>query len=99
MRLACHGALAYVQVAGISSLLLDLRSGLKQVRTNILEPAERQQDSMTPAQQEAAASMLAFHRDSRAAFLELEVSSILSMHCPCQCNSSCQKATVVVVYA
>lgn len=61
-----------LQVAGISSLLVDLRSGLKQVRTTLLEPAERLQSSTTPVEQAAAASMLAFHRDSRAAFVELE---------------------------
>ena len=51
---------------------MDLRSGLKQVRTTILEPFQ-QQGSTSPAEQQAAASMLAFHRDSRAAFVELEV--------------------------
>lgn len=70
-----------VQVAGISSLLVDLRTGLKQVRTTLLEPAQ-QQSSMTPAQQQATASMLAFHRDSRAAFVELEVGTL-----PC-CSGS-----------
>lgn len=51
---------------------MDLRTGLKQVRTTILEPVQ-QQSGMSPAEQQAAASMLAFHKDSRAAFVELEV--------------------------
>lgn len=55
---------------------MDLRTGLKQVRTTILEPVQ-QQSGMSPAEQQAAASMLAFHRDSRAAFVELEVRATL----------------------
>ena len=74
-----------VQVAGISSLLVDLRTGLKQVRATILEPAE-QQSSMTPAEKQAAASMFAFHRDSRAAFVQLEVSA----------TSACSEPAVMV---
>lgn len=64
---------------------MDLRTGLKQVRTTILEPAQQQSGS-SPAQQQATAAMLAFHRDSRAAFVELEVRvtpghSDFSSHC------------------
>ena len=46
---------------------------MKQVRTTILEPAE-QISILTPADKRAVDAMLAFHRESRAAYMELEAS-------------------------
>lgn len=68
-----------LQVSGISSLLVDLRSGLKKVRTTILEPAEQQSD-LLPADKVALDAMTAFHKNSRTCFMELEVSTPAS-HC------------------
>ncbi len=61
-----------LQVSGISTLLVDLRVGLKKIRTTILEPAE-QQSEMSPTERETLDRMSAFHRDSRQLFSELEV--------------------------
>ena len=60
-------------MSGISTLLVDLRLGLKKVRTTILEPAEQRSD-LSPTDQEALARMGAFHQKSRNLFGELEVS-------------------------
>ena len=61
-----------LQVSGITTLLVDLRLGLKKIRTTILEPAE-QQGEVSPTEREALDRMSAFHRDSRRLFSELEV--------------------------
>lgn len=61
-----------LQVSGITTLLVDLRVGLKKIRTTILEPAE-QQSEVSPTEREALDKMSAFHRDSRQLFSELEV--------------------------
>ncbi len=62
----------WLQVSGITTLLVDLRVGLKKIRTTILEPAE-QQSELLPTEREALDRMSAFHRDSRQLFSELEV--------------------------
>lgn len=62
----------WLQVSGITTLLVDLRVGLKKIRTTILEPAE-QQSEVSPTEREALDRMSAFHRDSRQLFSELEV--------------------------
>ncbi|DBA93025.1 TPA: hypothetical protein ACH3X2_003364 [Trebouxia sp. C0005] len=62
---------AKLQVSGITTLLVDLRVGLKKIRTTILEPAE-QQSEVSPTEREALDRMSAFHRDSRQLFSELE---------------------------
>ena len=61
-----------IQVSGITTLLMDLRVGLKKIRSTILEPAE-QQGEVSPTEREALDRMSAFHRDSRQLFSELEV--------------------------
>ena len=62
----------WIQVSGITTLLMDLRVGLKKIRSTILEPAE-QQGEVSPTEREALDRMSAFHRDSRQLFSELEV--------------------------
>ncbi|DBA79106.1 hypothetical protein WJX77_006729 [Trebouxia sp. C0004] len=62
---------AKLQVSGITTLLVDLRVGLKKIRTTILEPAE-QQSELSPTGTEALNRMSEFHRDSRQLFSELE---------------------------
>lgn len=62
---------AKLQVSGITTLLMDLRVGLKKIRSTILEPAE-QQGELSPTEREALDRMSAFHRDSRQLFSELE---------------------------
>ena len=62
----------WLQVSGITTLLVDLRVGLKKIRTTILEPAE-QQSEVSSTEREALDRMSAFHRDSRQLFSELEV--------------------------
>ncbi|KAA6423140.1 MAG: hypothetical protein FRX49_07127 [Trebouxia sp. A1-2] len=63
--------LLLLTVSGITTLLVDLRVGLKKIRTTILEPAE-QQSEVSPTEREALDRMSAFHRDSRQLFSELE---------------------------
>ena len=61
-----------VQVSGIAGLLVDLRTGLKQLRSTILEPAEQRTD-LSASDKEALDCVVTFHRDSRATFVQLEV--------------------------
>ena len=78
---------ALLQVSGINSLLVDLRTGLKQVRSTILEPAE-QQASMSAGDRQALDHMISFHQTGKATFQELEVSAHANW-CLCPISLSC----------